>query len=218
MRSLALIIVAAMTLSTSALAQGNVTDAARKRYDQSNKSANIQNLARSMGSEDPMERLDGIRSLTSLEDDHAIDLLLQALGDGDMRVRAKAIDACADLRASAATQVLVQQLFMADTEAPVKRRILAALGKIGDAGAAKPIMELLDQGLDKRTRGTAIFALGDLGAPDSLALLDELTTAGEDATLHRIARQAASKVRYAQTLRASEANQPLNTFLRPQQP
>ena len=201
----------------TALAQGSVADAARQRYEKSSNSASVESVSRSMESTDPMERLAGLRTLTSLEDDHAIDILLQALGDSDMRVRAKAIDSCADLRATAATPVLIQQLFMRETEAPVKRRILAALGKIGDSGAAKPIMELLDQGLDSATRGTAIYALGDLGSSDSLDLLDEISTKDEDRTIQRLARQAASKVRYAQTLRANEASQPLNTFLRPQQ-
>ncbi len=203
--------------AATAIAQGSVTEAARQRYEKASKSASVESVARSMDSADPMERLDGLRSLTSLEDDHAIDLLLQALGDTDMRVRAKAIDSCADLRATAATPVLIQQLFMSDTAPPVKQRILAALGKIGDSGAAKPIMELLDQGLDPATRGTAIFALGDLGWSDSLPLLDEISTKDDNQTLQRLARQAASKVRYAQTLRANEASQPLNTFLKPQQ-
>ena len=213
------VLLGASTLLTAAtaFAQGNVTEAARKRYESAGKAANIKEVARSMESDDPMERLDGLRDLTSLEDEHAVDLLLQALGDQDMRVRAKAIDSCADLRATAATPVLIQQLFMRDTAPPVKRRILAALGKIGDRGASKPIMELLDQGLDTRTRGTAIFALGDLGSAESLSLLDDIAKQEEDKTLRRLARQAASKVRYAQTLRANEAQQPLNTFLRPEQ-
>jgi len=206
-------------LSVSVLAQrSSVTDAARKRYEKASKATNIDEVERSMDSSDPMERLKGLRDLTSIEDDHAIDILLQALGDSDMRVRAKAIDSCADLRAGASTPVLIQQLFMTDTKPPVQRRILAALGKIGDPVAARPIMNLLDQKLDMRTRGTAIYALGDLGSADSLALLDDLARGGPNKTIQRLARQAASKVRYAQTLRAHEAQQPLNTFLRPAAP
>lgn len=198
-------------------AQGNAADAARQRYERSGKSTNIQGVSRSMQSGDPQERLKGLRDLTSVDDQNAVDLLVQALGDSDMRVRAKAIDTCADLRATAAIPVLVQQLFMRETSEPIKRRILAALGKIGDSTAVKPIMELLDQDLDPATRGTAIFALGDLGAAASLPLLDRIASDEGDRTLQRLATQAATKVRYAQTQRASEANQPLDTFLRPQQ-
>lgn len=213
----ALAVVATTMLATGAAAQPNAADAARQRYERAGKSTNLQGVARSMHSDDPMERLKGLRDLTSLDDEHAVDLLVQALGDSDMRVRAKAIDSCADLRATAATPVLIQQLFMRETSEPIKRRILAALGKIGDSGAVKPIMELLDQDLDPATRGTAIFALGDLGAVDSLPLLDKIARVEEDRTLQRLATQAATKVRHTQTQRASEANQPLDTFLRPQQ-
>ncbi len=202
--------------AVGATAQSNVTDAARKRYEQASKSSNIEGVERSLKSADANERLKGLNDLNSLEDDNAIDLLMQALGDRDMRVRAKAIDSCANLRASATTPVLIQQLFMADTTEPVKRRLLAALGKIGDVTAAKPIMDLLDQDLESATRGTAIFALGDLGAADSLPLLDDIAKEEKDRTLQRLALQAATKVRYAQTIRANEADQPLNTFLRPQ--
>lgn len=215
------ILLAALTASVlaanGAIAQGNAADPARQRYEKAGKSTNLQGVSRSMQSDDPMERLKGLRDLTSLEDEHAVDLLVQALGDNDMRVRAKAIDSCAELRATAATPVLVQQLFMRQTSEPLKRRILAALGKIGDSGAVKPIMELLDQDLDPATRGTAIFALGDLGAADSLPLLDSIAQREDDRTLQRIATQAATKVRYAQAQRANEVDQPLNSFLRPQQ-
>jgi len=210
--------IAALCFASAALAQGNVTDAARQRYQNANKEANIQDVARSMESGDPMERLDGLREIKSLEDQQAVDLLLQALGDNDMRVRAKAIDSCGDLRATPATPVLIQQLFMSNTEPVVQRRILAALGKIGDVSAAQPIMDLLDQDLDTRTRGTAIYALGDLGSPDSLTLLDGIAEREQNRTIQRLASQAAAKVRHAQTLRASERNQPLNTFLRPAEP
>jgi HEAT repeat protein len=203
--------------AAGARAQGNVTDAARRRYEQASKSSNLDGVERSLKSDDPNERLKGLNDLTSLEDENSVDILLQALGDPDMRVRAKAIDTCADLRANAAVPVLIQQLFMAETSEPVKRRLLAALGKIGDPSAAKPIMDLLDQDLDPATRGTAIFALGDLGVADSLELLDGIAEHEDDRTIRRLASQAATKVRYAQTVRASEANQPLNTFLRPQQ-
>ncbi len=216
---LALAAAAAAALgATGAYAQGSVTDAARQRYERASKSSNIEGVEQSMRSDDAMERVKGLNDLTSIEDENAVDILLQALGDKDIRVHAKAIDACADLRATAATPVLIQQLFMADTPEPVKRRILAALGKIGDPSAAQPIMDLLDQDLDNDTRGTAIFALGDLGSAESLELLDGIATGEDNRTIKRLARQAASKVRYAQTIRANEASQPLNTFLRPAQP
>lgn len=214
----ALLAVAALSVVAAGIvsAQGSVTDAARRRYEQATRSTDIEGVSRSLESDDVNERLEGLRDLTSLDDEKGIDLLLQALGDEDLRVRAKAIDSCGDLRATAATPVLIQQLFMRDTPEPVKRRILASLGKIGDPSSVKPIMDLLVQDLDTATRGTAIYALGDLGDAQSLALLDDMSSKEDDQTLRRLARQAATKVRHSQTVRASEANQPLNTFLNPQ--
>ena len=65
--------------------------------------------------------------------------LVQALGDSDMRIKAKAIDALGNVRANDAVPVLIQQLFLRDTETYVKQRILASLGKIGDQRAASPM-------------------------------------------------------------------------------
>jgi len=214
------LVVAAVLLAiagpATAQSGGSAVDSARERYEKSSGDSNVKSFAHSMESDDPMERLKGIKSLTDLKSDQAVDLLLQALGDEDMRVRAKAIDACGNLRATAATPVLIQQLFMKDTAPEVKKRILASLGKIGDARAAKPITEFLDRDIDSSMRGTAIYALGDLGAADSLPTLDKIAQSDSDPTIQRLAREAASKVRYAQVQRENRADAPLNTFLNPQ--
>lgn len=206
-----------LVAAAPAFAQSSNVDSARQRYEKSTSDSSVKGFAHSMSSDDPMERLAGIKSLTDLKSDQAVDLLLQALGDQDMRVRAKAIDACGNLRATAATPVLIQQLFLKDTGPEVKERILAALGKIGDARAAQPIMEFLNHDIDKPTRGTAIFALGDLGAPESLETLDKIAQSDDDPTIQRLAREAANKVRYVQVQRANQADAPLNTFLKPEQ-
>ena len=59
------------------------------------KGAGVEEWARKMNSDDPLERLEGVsRSLSESTDPAAVPYLVQALGDGDMRVKAKAIDAC----------------------------------------------------------------------------------------------------------------------------
>jgi HEAT repeat protein len=193
-------------------------DQVRQRYDRQTKGANVEEFGRQMDSDDPLERLQGVRSLAESNDPGAIAFLVQALGDPDMRVKAKAIDACGTLRAADATPVLVQQLFLRGTDEEVKRRILASLGKIGDPRAASSIMEFLGRDLDHATRGTAIFALGDIGAPESLEFLQTLERTEPHPTLKRLAREAQAKVKYHQAMRQTEAQQPLDTFLRPDQP
>jgi len=162
-----------------------------------------------------MERLKGVKSLSTSTDPAAVPYLVQCLGDPDMRVKAKAIDACGTARAADATPVLIQQLFLRGTDPELKQRILASLGKIGDQRAAKPIMEFLGRDLDHATRGTAIFALGDIADPDSIEFLEVFERTEPDPTLKRIANEARAKVRYQQTIKKTEAQEPLNTFLRP---
>lgn len=193
-------------------------DAVRQRYDKQTKGGSVEEWARQMNSDDPLERLKGVRSLSQSSDPNAVPYLVQALGDNDLRVKAKAIDACGQVRAADATPVLVQMLFLRGTNPEVERRILAALGKIGDQRAAQPIMEYLGRDLDHATRGTAIFALGDIAAPESLDFLAELERTEAHPTLKRLAREAQAKVRYQQSVKQAEAKQPLDTFLRGNEP
>jgi HEAT repeat protein len=190
-------------------------DSVRQRYDKQTKGSSVDEWARDVNSDDPLERLKGVKALSTSTDPAAVPYLVQCLGDPDMRVKAKAIDACGSVRAADATPVLIQQLFLRGTDAEVKQRILAALGKIGDQRAAKPIMEFLGRDLDHATRGTAIFALGDVGDPESIEFLENLERTEPHPTLKRLANEARAKVRYQQTVRNTEAQQPLNTFLRP---
>ena len=216
-RLLRTVIVALALGAAPALAQISA-DQVKQRYDKQTKGAGVEEWARKMNSDDPLERLEGVRSLSESTDPAAVPYLVQALGDGDMRVKAKAIDACGSARAADATPVLVQMLFLRGTSPEVEQRILAALGKIGDQRAAPPIVEFLGRDLDHATRGTAIFALGDIADPSTLEFLDKL--AGEEAhpTLKRLSREAAAKVRYQQTVKQTEAKQPLDSFLHQDQP
>jgi hypothetical protein len=189
----------------------------RDRYERQTRGSSIDEYVRRLNGDDPEQRLEAVRSLEESKDPKAIEYLVQALGDPDMRIKAKAIDALGNLRATDATPVLVQHLFLRETEASVKRRILASLGKIGDARAAAPIVEFLQRDLDPATRGTAIFALGEIGAPEALPVL-ETVQQGEDASLRRLAGEAIAKVQRHQSLLQVEAKEPQATFLKPDQP
>lgn len=200
-------------------ARGQIsTDQVRQRYDRQTKGSGVEEFAKQMDSDDPAERLKGVKSMSESTDPKAVDYLVQALGDSDMRIKAKAIDACGNLRATDATPVLVQQLFLRTTDPEVKQRILAALGKIGDARAAKPIQEFLGRDLDQATKGTAIYALGDIGDTDSIDFLQTIERTEPAPTIKRIAREADAKIRYQQAQRQTEAKQPLDTFLPPEPP
>jgi HEAT repeat protein len=139
------------------------------------------------------------------------------LGDPDVRIQAKAVDELGVMRATEASPVLIQHLFLRSTDAQMKVRILAALGKIGDVRAARPIMEYLQRDLDPATRGTAIFALGDIGAPESADALSQIAQADQDATVRRLAGEALSKVQQHQAVQQKELKGVPETFLEPKQ-
>ena len=218
-RQYVVLVAAAVAFAGASTARAQISaDQVRQRYDRQTKGGSIEEFARDLRSEDPAERLKGVKSLSESTDPKAVEYLVQALGDADMRVKAKAIDACGNVRATDATPVLIQQLFLRGTDPEVKQRLLAALGKIGDQRAAKPIQEFLGRDLDHATRGTAIYALGDVGDPESLEFLQTLERTEPHPTLKRLAREAQAKIRYQQAVRQTEAKQPLNTFLNPDQP
>jgi HEAT repeat protein len=191
----------------------------RERYERQSKGGTrIDDFVKKLESSEAEERLEGVKSLGDSKESKAIPYLIQAVGDPDMRVKAKAIDLLGGLRADDATPVLVQCLFRRDTDSQLKQRIVAALGKIGDPRATQPILEFLQRDLDDGARGTAIFALGEIGAPEALESLLQLAQVEEDPKLRRLAGEAAAKVRQHQAVRESEAKEPPATFLEPRQP
>jgi hypothetical protein len=191
----------------------------RDRYDRQTKGGTkLEDFVKKLDSDDGETRLEGVKALGESKEVKAIPYLIQAVGDPDMRVKAKAIDLLGALRADDATPVLVQYLFLRTTDPPLMQRILAALGKIGDPRGAQPIVELLQRDLDPETRGTAIFALGEIGAPEALDRLNQIAKNDSDATMRRLANEAAAKVRQHQAIIQSEAKEPPATFLKPDKP
>jgi len=190
----------------------------RQRYDKTTKGTSIDDFVKKLNSDDAEKRLEGVKSLSTSKDNKAIEYLIQATGDSDVRVQAKAISALGDLRANDATPILIQYLSRRTVENNMKQLILAALGKIGDARSARPIMEFLQRDLDPATRGTAIFALGEIGAPESAPTLAHIAQVDDDQTVRRLAGEAYTKVQYHQAVLQKEVKGPSQTFLEPKGP
>ena len=187
----------------------------RQRYERNTKGKSIEEFVRKFESDDAGERLEAVKSLGASKDGKAVEYLIQGLADDDMRVQAKAVDMLGEMRATDAAPVLIQHLYLRATEVQMKQRILAALGKIGDARAARPIQQFLQRGLDSETRGMAIFALGEIGAPETVDMLTEIAQADKDATVRRVAGEALYKVQQHQAVQQREIKGLSETFLQP---
>jgi HEAT repeat protein len=190
----------------------------RQRYEKNTKGTSLEDYIKKLNTGDADTRLEAVKSLGASKDNKAVEYLIQALGDPDMRVEAKAVDMLGEMRATEATPVLIQRLFLRTTDPQMKQLLLASLGKIGDVRAARPIMEFLQRDLDAATRGTAIYALGDIGAPESAEQLSQIAETDQDATVRRLASEALNKVEQHRAVQEKEAKGPSETFLEPKQP
>jgi len=167
----------------------------RDRYKAPQNTQKLDENLRKLKSDDPNERLDGIRGLAEVNDPKATDPLVAAASDPEMSVRVKAIDTLGQVKAKDAIPVLSQQLFMRDTDLGTKRHILVALGKIGDDHATKAILTFLSRDVDAASRGNAIFALGDIGDRSALPALETVAKDTPDDNLRGLAQEAIRKIR-----------------------
>ncbi len=122
---------------------------------------------RRLDANDPVKRLDAVKSLGESNDPKAIDYLIQAVNDADPRVEAKAVDYLGKLHAADSTPFLIQKLFTVGTRDRLRQRIVMTLGKIGDPRASRPLLQFVSQDINPDIRGAGIYALGEL-ADESL--------------------------------------------------
>ena len=168
----------------------------RDRYSKPQASAKLDDSLRKVKGEDLDARLEAIQNLGQLTSEKkAVDALLECATDPDMRIRIKAIDTLGNAQVKDATSLLVQQLFLRDTELATKQHILAALGKIGDPRATGPLLDFVARDIDPAVRGNAVFALGDIGDRAAVPPLETLAADGHDENLRRLAREAVRKIR-----------------------
>lgn len=167
----------------------------QQRYKDASQGKSIDDYTKRLNDPDVAVRLEAVKNLGESGSTDAIEYLIQAAGDPDESVMAKAIDYLGKLRATAATPILVQKLFMRDVPPHVQQRILVSLGRMGDVRAAAPIGEYLSRDITPETRGTAIFALGEIGDSGSIPKLQAIQTdASADAHTQRLAGEAVAKI------------------------
>jgi HEAT repeat protein len=189
--------------SPTGLGQG---DSLSDRYNKAKRGANIEEWVRRLGDDNPETRLEAVKSLGDSGDPKANDYLMQAAGDPDPRIQSKAIDYLGKIRATDATIFLIQRLFMTGTTDPLRHRILMALGKIGDSRASRPILEFLERDAAPDIRGTAIYAVGEIGDVTIRDDLERLRDREPHPRLKRLVTDALAKISARQPQRVEEAH------------
>jgi HEAT repeat protein len=165
-----------------------------RRNDQ-NREASIKDWIRQLKDENPETRLNAVKHLGDSKNPNAVDSLIEATADPDIRIKVKAVDYLGNLRATDSIPILVQQLYLRDVDLGVKHKVLVALGKIGDPRAGEPIAEFLKRNLKSDLRGTAIFALAEAGGPEVIPSLERVAEEVDDPRIQRLAMTAAQEIR-----------------------
>src|SRR5271155_3030396 len=143
---------------------------------------------------DPNVRVTELQRLRFLQDPKVNQILTNSLSDPDVRVKIKAIDILGAREANDAVTPMSTMLFLRSTEPIVKLHLVAALGRIGDSQGTLPIMQYLGEDQDERGRGTAVFALGEIGSDKANPLLTEVVAQDQSPMVRRLAKEALQKI------------------------
>jgi HEAT repeat protein len=154
----------------------------------------LRNAKRHILDADPRVRVDALESLRFVEKPDVNELLLRGLSDPDIRVRVKAIDVLGARGVADAVPTMAQMLVLNETPVIEKFHIVAALGRIGDSHGVLPVIEYLKDTRDSDSRGTAVFALGEMGDPRANDALIQLVNNDPDPKVRRLAQEALEKI------------------------
>lgn len=155
----------------------------------------IKEAKRKITDADPRVRVEGLEKLRYVSDSaEANELLFRGLNDSDVRVRIKAIDVLGARGTNDAVPPMSQDLFLRETPAIEKLHLVAALGRIGDGRGTLPIVEYLDETDETSSRGTAVFALGEIGDPRANDSLIKIVRSDKSAMVRKLAEEAIEKI------------------------
>ena len=143
---------------------------------------------------DPNVRVQELNKLRDVEDPDADRLLIEYLADPDIRVKMKDLDLLGYRETNGAVEPISQMLFLRSTEPAVRLHAVAALGRIGDAQGALPIMQYIQEETDDQGRGTAVFALGEIGNDKATPVLIKLADEDPSPMVRRLSKEALQKI------------------------
>jgi len=154
----------------------------------------IRDAKRKFADADPRVRVQGLEGLRFVDSNDANEILFRGIADPDVRVRIKAIDVLGARGVSDAVPIMSQELFLRETPAVEKLHLVAALGRIGDQRGAMPIVNYLKETDDSDSRGTAVYALGEIGDPSANDILIQIVSNDPNAMVRKLAREAIEKI------------------------
>jgi HEAT repeat protein len=154
----------------------------------------IKDVKLGMKDADPNVRVGELNKLRNMQDPDADRILIEALGDPDIRVKMKAIDILGSRETTASVEPISQMLFLRSTEPAVRLHAVAALGRIGDTQGALPIIQYLAEETDDQGRGTAVFALGEIGSDKATPTLIKLSDEDPSPMVRRLSKEALQKI------------------------
>jgi HEAT repeat protein len=166
----------------------------RSPYAKALDGTNVDQWGHRLDSTNVKDRLLAVEDLGQSDSPRAVTYLLKAMGDKDLRVQSRAIDFLGSHRASDATPLLVQKLYLKGIPTGLRQHVLTALGRIGDPSASRPIVDYLSQEGNRDVRGTGIYALGEIG---DITVEDDLRRIGDqesDARLKTLVDEALTKI------------------------
>lgn len=121
-----------------------------------------------------------------------VELLGEALDEGDAATRRAVVQALGWLESPAAYQMLLDSL--TDEDAAVRQGSVAALGELGDPHALPALRQRLLKDPDVGVRSEAAFRLGKLGDDSLLPTLQFISAKDEDANVRRWAAWAVTSL------------------------
>jgi HEAT repeats len=154
----------------------------------------MQDAKKGMADADPRVRAEALDKLRGVNNPKAQEMLIEGLTDRDIRVKIRAIDLLGAQQATASVPLMTQQLFLRETQAVVKLHIVAALGRIGDSRGTLPVVGYLKQASDDQSRGTAVFALGEIGDPHATDVLVQTVTNDKNPMVRKLAQESLEKI------------------------
>jgi HEAT repeats len=154
----------------------------------------IRDAKRKFADADPRVRVQGLEDLRFVDSPETNDLLYRGISDPDVRVRIKAADVLGARGVADAVPVMSQKLFLLETPPVEKLHLVAALGRIGDQRGAMPIIEYLKGTDDSASRGTAVFALGEIGDPSANDTLIQIVSDDPSPMVRKLAQEAIEKI------------------------